>query len=77
MKWNKARNPDIVSLNGFLQAEAAERRYEFIDLRSTFSDDTGALRSDLSNDGVHLLGPGYKLWRDRIEGLVNDPQNAR
>ncbi len=30
----------------------------------------GQLRAELSNDGIHLLGAGYALWRDQIQNLV-------
>lgn len=66
-----AKNPDIDRLNDFLRDESAVRGYTFVDLHALFRDNEGALRSELSNDGIHLLGAGYQLWRDSIRALVN------
>lgn len=60
----------IVRVNRFLQAEADRRGYAYIDLHAAFSDDRGQLRRELSNDGIHLLGAGYALWRDQITALI-------
>jgi len=61
-----ASNTDILALNEFLKQECASRGYAFIDLHALMSDANGALQPALSNDGIHLLGPGYRLWRDAI-----------
>ena len=53
-----------------LRQHADERGYQYIDLHSVFVDAKGALKSDLSNDGIHLLAPGYRLWRSEIIGLL-------
>ncbi|MDE6541658.1 MAG: sialate O-acetylesterase [Muribaculaceae bacterium] len=38
----------------------------WIDLHPLFADDEGRLRADLTNDGLHLLAPGYAIWRDAL-----------
>jgi lysophospholipase L1-like esterase len=65
-----ARNEDILELNEFLKRECAGRGYEYIDLHALLRDANGQLPPTLSNDGIHLLGDGYRLWRDAIADRV-------
>jgi lysophospholipase L1-like esterase len=61
----------IEALNARLAEVALEHGSEWIDLYPHFVDpETGAIRAELSNDELHLLGPGYALWRDQIEIAV-------
>ena len=39
----------------------------WIDLYSKMVDPaTGSMRKGLTNDGLHLLGAGYLVWRDAV-----------
>lgn len=63
----------ILALNEALERVAAEGEAQFVDLYGDFLDPgRNALRSDLSNDGLHLVANGYLLWRSRVEDLVRD-----
>jgi lysophospholipase L1-like esterase len=69
------RAPDyrerIESLNTRLAEVAGERGAAWVDLYPAFIDpETDGIRAELSNDELHLLGPGYALWKEQIEGLV-------
>ena len=64
--WPLIDNTHIPILNAALTHYADERGYRYIDLHSVFADAEGALKPDLSNDGIHLLAPGYRLWRSQI-----------
>ena len=64
--WPLIYNTHIPTLNAALARHADERGYRYIDLHSVFADAEGALKPDLSNDGIHLLAPGYRLWRSQI-----------
>jgi lysophospholipase L1-like esterase len=64
--WPLIDNTHIPTLNAALARHADERGYRYIDLHSVFADAEGALKPDLSNDGIHLLAPGYRLWRGQI-----------
>ena len=44
----------------------------WIDLYPHFADENGNLRADLTNDGLHLLGPGYLIWREQLLPYLND-----
>jgi lysophospholipase L1-like esterase len=61
----------IEALNARLAEVALEHGSEWIDLYPHFLDpETGGIRAELSNDALHLLGPGYALWRNQIEIAV-------
>lgn len=44
----------------------------WIDIHSLFADEDGNLRADLTNDGLHLLAPGYAIWRDALRPYVEE-----
>ena len=41
-------------------------RIVYIDLWTLLADKNGKLRADLTNDGLHLMGEGYIVWRDAV-----------
>jgi lysophospholipase L1-like esterase len=60
-------------LNADYAAVAERLGVDFLDLSPDFATDEGLLDPALSNDGLHLNGPGYQLFRARVgawlEGL--------
>ncbi|TVZ37391.1 lysophospholipase L1-like esterase [Alteromonadaceae bacterium 2753L.S.0a.02] len=68
--WYFSGNDRVPGLNSFLMQQAKLRDYTYIDLYSAFADRSGHLKPDLSNDGVHLLEAGYKLWINEISSYV-------
>lgn len=56
----------IRDINTMVKPEAEKRGAVWIELYEHFADENGHLRDDLTNDGLHLLGPGYVLWRELI-----------
>ena len=60
---------DINKLNA-----AMANRYgiTWIDLYDSFADNDGNLRSDLTNDGLHLLAPGYMIWKEILLPYINE-----
>ena len=64
--WKIIDNTYIPALNVTLKDQANQRGYTYIDLHSKFSNSNGELKYNLSNDGIHLLGTGYELWRKEI-----------
>ena len=69
---NKATQ--INKVNAQLQSKAAEKKYTYIDLYTPFSDQKGKLKAELSNDGLHLKGTAYLLWKHLIYPYVYDLQ---
>ncbi|MEJ5960942.1 family 20 glycosylhydrolase [Pedobacter immunditicola] len=69
---NKANQ--INKVNARLKSKAAEKKYTYIDLSTPFSDPSGKLKAELSNDGLHLKGEAYLLWKHLIYPYVYDLQ---
>jgi hexosaminidase len=44
----------------------------FIDLHSRFVDADGYLDPRYTNDGLHLTGEGYRLWRELLIPYVRE-----
>ena len=64
---------EIVQINTLLAVLAAKGHLKYIDLYSYFVDNsTGKMNIKYSNDGLHLLGSGYLLWRDILLPYVNE-----
>jgi len=69
--------PKIAALNEWLRSYAATNHHVYIDLHSPMSTAAGALRPDLSEDGVHPNHAGYEimahLLQPAIEEAVKEP----
>ena len=66
-----ARRADIAPLNARLRALAADKGAVYIDLFSSFTEEgTDKLNPALTNDGLHLLGAGYLLWKKIVAPYV-------
>ncbi len=56
----------VVEANILLEQVARRQGVTWINLYPLFADDQGRLRADLTNDGLHLMGKGYLIWRDAL-----------
>jgi lysophospholipase L1-like esterase len=63
-------NPTVNELNTAFIALAKETKATVVDFRQEMRTDEGALRNDLTVDGIHLSPEGYRVWRDAITPLV-------
>jgi lysophospholipase L1-like esterase len=60
----------VESLNAALEPAVAPKA-TWINLYPRFLDDAGtSIENNISNDELHLLGPGYMIWRDAITPMV-------
>lgn len=66
-----ATNEKIRSLNSELQNIANEKQSTYIDLFPHFINSEGNMDEKYSNDGLHLLGSGYLVWKSVIEKYVH------
>lgn len=66
------REHQVPEINAILQEAAPEVGYTYIDLFSSFVGDDGLLRPELTNDGLHLIAPGYLLWRDILLPYIQE-----
>lgn len=62
----------IVEANKLLKELACRQGVTWIDLYSRMADADGKLRKELTNDGLHLLGEGYLVWRDAVIPYVEE-----
>lgn len=63
----------VKQINDLLKPLAEKEGATYIDLYSHFVDgDSGKMDPQYTNDGVHLLGKGYLLWRDIVKPYVNE-----
>lgn len=61
------RYTDVPKVNALVKAMAEEEDVEYLDLYSRFTNDEGKLNPAFSNDGLHLNGAGYLLWKAIVE----------
>lgn len=64
----------IKEVNDALSKNAETSHFTFIDLYSSFCNQEGKLKPELSNDGLHLKGDGYLLWKHLVYPFVYDLQ---
>lgn len=65
-----ARAAAIVETNRLFEALCTEKQVTYLDVYSALVDTNGNLNAAYTNDGLHLTGPGYLLWRDTIKPYV-------
>lgn len=65
-----ARWKDIPVTNELLRHVAEEEGVTYIDLFSLFADEDGKMNINYSNDGLHLTGKGYTVWRDAVKSYL-------
>lgn len=68
------KTDSILRLNRLLKQAASEKGYIYLDIYSHFCDETGRLSSHFTNDGLHLSGEGYLLWKHLIFPVVTGLQ---
>ena len=66
-KLLKDREHVVVDGNRVLEQVARRQGVTWIDLYPLFVDENGRLKAEYTNDGLHLLGPAYLIWRDAIK----------
>lgn len=64
------RGAEIVETNRLLEALCLETEVTYLDVYSALVDDRGLLDRRYTNDGLHLMGEGYLVWRDAIKQYV-------
>lgn len=62
----------IRDVNRLVCAKSDSLGFTWVDLYSRFVDEEGHMKSDYTNDGLHLLGDGYLLWRDCIRPYMSE-----
>jgi lysophospholipase L1-like esterase len=70
-KVRSSINSKVGELNATYRKLADRTNVSLVDFRGEMSTPDGALRDELSIDGVHLSPEGYRVWRDAIVPLVD------
>lgn len=69
----KGKESTVVRLNERIKELASDNGAVYVDLWPALADpSTGKLKKEFTNDGLHLLGKGYKTWADAIRPLVKE-----
>lgn len=58
--------PVVPEANAKLKELCESKNIPFIDLYSLMVDEKGNLKAEYTNDGLHLMGPAYLVWRDAL-----------
>ena len=66
-KSHTNKDSDILSVNNNLKNLAKEFSLVYIDLFAEFADAKGRMNPKFSNDGLHINGEGYQLWKKLLK----------
>lgn len=67
----------IAALNHWLEGYAAKEHYVYVNYYAAMKDATGALRHDLSSDGVHPLPAGYAVMAPLAQAGIDEALKHR
>lgn len=59
-------NEDIIYLNNKIKDIASKFNLVYVNLHPLFTDETGKLKSRLTQDGIHLDAEGYQIWKQAL-----------
>ena len=68
----KTTNQQIDSLNISIQTIAKRFNFLYVDINSKLKDAKGRLDKQYSEDGLHINGGGYLVWKSAIQNYVNN-----
>jgi lysophospholipase L1-like esterase len=63
----------IKDVNIHLRQFAPTVKAEWVDLWPVFADDADELRSELSDDKLHLTADGYQMWVEQLRNHLAQP----
>lgn len=69
-KLLKGREHVVVEGNKALEQVAKRQGVTWIDLYPLMVDGEGRLKREFTNDGLHLMGPAYAVWRDAVKPYI-------
>ncbi len=62
--------PEVLALNAWIKAYAAEKGYVYVDYHTAMKDQRDGLPAMLSKDGVHPLPAGYAIMAPLVEAGI-------
>lgn len=60
----------VPEINRRVRRLAQEEKVIYIDLFSHFADAEGKMKPEYTNDGLHLKGNGYLLWKEVVQPFL-------
>ena len=69
-KYHGSKDAEIVRANSMIKSMCRDKAIPYIDVYSALVGDDGKLRLEYTNDGLHLMMPGYVVWKSVIEKYV-------
>ena len=71
-KTHTDKTKEVIKINKYLKKYCENNNMNYVDLHSSFKIDNNYLNTEYTNDGLHLLGKGYLLWKSLI---IKDVKN--
>jgi lysophospholipase L1-like esterase len=68
----KDKEQVIRDINSRLEVIATSKGCTWLNVYPIFCDENQNLKREWTNDGLHLLAPGYLAWRDFLLPYVNE-----
>jgi lysophospholipase L1-like esterase len=68
------KSDSILVLNKHIKALAQEYGLTYVDLHTAFRQEDGQMNPEYSNDGLHLTGAGYILWKKLIDAYISESE---
>jgi len=66
-----SKSDSIVSLNKGLESLAKKKGQIYVDLYLSFIDNENNLKDEFTEDGLHLNGKAYKVWKSLIDKYIS------
>lgn len=71
-KLMAGKEDTIREINRLLRPQVEALGATWVEIHSSLTDEDGNLRREYTNDGLHLLGPAYLIWRDIVLPYVKE-----
>ena len=65
-----SKSDSIVSMNNGLENLAKRKGQIYVDLYSSFIDDENNLKDEFTEDGLHLNGKAYQMWKSLVDKYI-------
>jgi lysophospholipase L1-like esterase len=64
---------EVIEINASLRQMCKQRKMKYIDVYTHLvAKESGKLDPKFTNDGLHLLGEGYIVWKSILDKYINE-----
>lgn len=64
------KEQQVISYNKALKRLCKQEKVKFLDIHSSFGDENGKLKKEITTDGLHLNEAGYTIWAKILKKYV-------